>query len=226
MLSTGRSPNPRSRTLCRFQWSPNCPQSHLLSPRMWHPWRGSRCMGRSNSWKSYSILLLSQLNIGNIGIHSLGSMSSMLDFGHVWSAWLCPLVLESKTYRWNGENDDHIRFLEVLWWLNHRSVTRGKSKNLGFSHNFSSIFIHFHPFFIHFSSMSTGAWQVVIQLDPLDTGAEAFALTAPLEPRSPERKRAMGNRWEQDPRHFHSWTSAEELWATAVENGSKTTPFP
>ena len=156
MLSTGRSPNPRSRTLCRCQWSPNCPQSHLLSPRMWHPWRGSRCMGRSNSWKSYSILLLSQLNIGNVGIHSLGSMSSMLDFGHVRSAWLCPLVLESKTYRWNGENDDHIRFLEVLWWLNHCSF---KSQNQPYDtgeiqkpwfftifHPLSSIF---HPFFIN-----------------------------------------------------------------------------
>lgn len=113
-------------------------------------------MGRSNSWKSYSILLLSQLNIGNVGIHSLGSMSSMLDFGHVWSAWLCPLVLESKTYRWNGENDDHIRFLEVLWWLNHCSF---KSQNQPYDtgeiqkpwfftifHPLSSIF---HPFFIN-----------------------------------------------------------------------------
>ena len=38
---------------------------------------------------------------------------------------------------------------------------------------------------------STGAWQVVIQLDPLDTGAEAFTLTAPLAPSSVERKHAV-----------------------------------
>ena len=88
------------------------------------------------------------------------------------------MVFEPQTYGWTGEKDDHIRFLEAPWWLKHGSFTFKNNRAYDTQNPNKNPWV-FTIFFVIRCSSTSGTWQVVIPLDPLDTGAEAFTLTAP-----------------------------------------------